>query len=147
MARDERGEQPRTYRVSEILELHRLDERFDRAGPFDLASYWQSYLDEFEQRRLRGTAQVRLSAWGLGQLADMLGDTVAAAAYATASAPDAEGWVRAAIPIESLEHAHGELLRFGGELEVLAPVELRDKITDTARLLAARYRQPAQATG
>jgi hypothetical protein len=43
------------------------------------------------------------------------------------------------IPIESLEHAHGELLRLGANVEVLSPGDLRARIQHTARGLAGIY--------
>ena len=58
---------------------------------------------------------------------------------ATASAPDAEGWVIATIPIESIGVASWELLRFGAEAEVLEPIELREAIADQANKMAMRY--------
>ena len=53
--------------------------------------------------------------------------------------PDADGWVELTVPIESVAHAHGELLRFGADLEVLAPPELRARVAATAASLVARY--------
>ena len=45
----------------------------------------------------------------------MFGSVVADAAEASASPPDGDGWVTATVPIESLTHAHGELLRLGDD--------------------------------
>jgi predicted DNA-binding transcriptional regulator YafY len=49
------------------------------------------------------------------------------------------GWVRTVIPIESIRHAHVEMLRFGADAEVLEPPELRERIIDWARALIDRY--------
>nr|WP_312023975.1 WYL domain-containing protein [Streptomyces sp. WAC 04229] len=43
------------------------------------------------------------------------------------------------MPIESIDHAHRDFLRLGADVEVLAPAELRNRIAETARTLAARY--------
>jgi predicted DNA-binding transcriptional regulator YafY len=43
------------------------------------------------------------------------------------------------VPIESVEHAHGEFLRLGTDIEVLSPPELRDRIAHTVAQLAERY--------
>jgi predicted DNA-binding transcriptional regulator YafY len=40
---------------------------------------------------------------------------------------------------ESLGDAYRELLRFGADLEVLRPPELRDRVAATARDVAAMY--------
>jgi predicted DNA-binding transcriptional regulator YafY len=42
---------------------------------------------------------------------------------------------------ESLSEAQRELLRFGPDLEVIEPVELRTRIAETAREVAALYVQ------
>ncbi|MFC7583024.1 WYL domain-containing protein [Nonomuraea antimicrobica] len=44
------------------------------------------------------------------------------------------------MPIESIEHAVGELLRLGTDAEVLAPAELRERLAATTYALAERYR-------
>jgi len=130
---------PRTYRVSEILELHPLQESFPRPEGFVLQDYWQSYLDEFEARRLRGKAVVRLSPNGLRRLPDLMGDAAARQAQQNASPPDGDGWVTTTIPIEAVEHARGELLRFGADAVVLEPPELRQMIADAVRELSVCY--------
>jgi predicted DNA-binding transcriptional regulator YafY len=47
------------------------------------------------------------------------------------------------VPIESLEHAKGQFLRFGAEVEVLEPARLRDRIAATVHALAQRYPTPS----
>ena len=128
-----------TYRVSQIISLEPLDERFTRPADFDLVAYWQSYLDDFETRRHRGSAVVRLSPEGVERLPDRMSAAVVAAVATTATPVGADGWVEAVIPIESVGHAVADLLRMGTDVEVLGPAELRDRMIDTVRLLAARY--------
>jgi predicted DNA-binding transcriptional regulator YafY len=129
-----------TYRVSQILDLQSTGDSFQRPAGFDLAGYWLSYLDDFDRRRHRAQAVVRLSPHGRERLAHLMGSIVARAADASAARDRRKGWIRATIPIESLEHAAGELLRLGADVEVLAPPELRERLADTARRLAATYR-------
>ena len=50
-----------------------------------------------------------------------------------------DGFVTAVVPIESLEHARAEFLRFGPTIEVLGPPELRDLIAVSARELSEIY--------
>ncbi|MFG1683922.1 helix-turn-helix transcriptional regulator [Nonomuraea sp. NPDC049269] len=133
------GDQVRTYRVSQILSLHPLPERFTRPGDFDLAAYWQAYLAEFEARLRWGEAVVRLSPQGMRLLANLMTPGVVAAAKETAQPPDGEGWTRVTVPIESIDHATGEFLRLGTDVEVLAPAELRERIAATAGELTRRY--------
>jgi predicted DNA-binding transcriptional regulator YafY len=136
------GEDVRTYRVSQILDLHQLPEGFARSAGFDLMAYWQAYLAEFEARLRWGEAVVRLSPRGLERLADLMTPGVVTAAKETAEPPDEEGWTRVTVPIESIEHALGEFLRLGTDAEVLSPAELRDRLAAAAGELARRYRTP-----
>ncbi|MFI7615281.1 helix-turn-helix transcriptional regulator [Nonomuraea terrae] len=130
----------RTYRVSQILGLHRLPETFVRPDGFDLAEYWRGYLAEFEARLRWGEAVVRLSPRGLERLPDLMTPGVVTAARASAQPPDEDGWTRVTVPIESIEHATGEFLRLGTDAEVLSPAALRDRLAETAYELAERYR-------
>jgi predicted DNA-binding transcriptional regulator YafY len=136
------GEDVRTYRVSQILDLHQLPEGFARPDGFDLTAYWQKYLAEFEARLRWGEAVVRLSPRGLERLADLMTPGVVTAARESGQPPDEEGWTRVTVPIESIEHALGEFLRLGPDAEVLAPAELRVRLAAAAGELARRYRSP-----
>ncbi|HET6856166.1 MAG TPA: WYL domain-containing protein [Streptomyces sp.] len=113
----------RTYRVDQILGLRPLEE-FVVPDGFDLAGYWTSYLADFRDRLHTGEALVRLTPEG----ARRLGVT-----------PAGDGWTQARVPIESIGHAHGEFLRLGADIEVMAPAELRERIAATVRTRAARY--------
>jgi predicted DNA-binding transcriptional regulator YafY len=68
-----------------------------------------------------------------------LGRVVAECAAATAGPVDAEGRRTVTIPIESIRHAVGEVLKLGAEAEVLEPAELRAATAETAGRLAALY--------
>lgn len=63
----------------------------------------------------------------------------AARALADSATPDPDGWIRAVLPIESLDHAHGVFLALGENVEVLGPPELRAAVAATVRALAMRY--------
>ncbi|MFF8604242.1 helix-turn-helix transcriptional regulator [Streptomyces sp. NPDC015232] len=114
----------RTYRVDRILAIRPLEEEFVIPGRFDLAGYWNVYLAGFRARLHTAEALVRLTPRG----ARLLGVT-----------PAGDGWTQIRLPIESIDHAHRDFLRLGTDVEVLAPAELRSRIAETARRLAARY--------
>jgi len=135
------GSEPRTYRLSSLLSLRALDEHFTRPEGFDLAGFWTASTRRFEAEIRRGTALVRVSPLGLEGLRSS-GAALASAVDAAAAGPDARGWRRIAIPIESIDHAAPELLRLGAQLEVLEPRALRQRLAQTARRLAAMYRSP-----
>ncbi|MFI1001878.1 helix-turn-helix transcriptional regulator [Streptomyces galbus] len=126
------GPGPRTYRVDQILELAASDEEFTRPDTFDLAAYWAGHQRDFHDRLYRSHARVRLAP----------GVRLTGPAQAAVRAhgwTDADGWTVAEVPIESVDHAHGEFLRLGADVEVLGPPELRERIARTAAELARRY--------
>jgi predicted DNA-binding transcriptional regulator YafY len=132
-------ERLRTYRVAHIIALEALDETFERPVGFDLAEYWQAWARRFEASVYKGEAVIRLSPRALELLPGILGTTVAAAARSNAGPPDRDGWVRTVIPVEHPNMAVGDLLRLGSDVELLAPAELRDRLTATIAALAERY--------
>lgn len=87
------GGQPRTYRVSRMLELELQDGRFERPEGFDLAEYWRSWSEGFADRLYRDRATVQLSPRGVVLLPYLLGQGVARMALEAAGDPDATGWV------------------------------------------------------
>jgi len=129
----------RTYRVNHILALTETGERFARAGGFDLAVFWASSVAGFRAGLWQGEARIRLSQAGRDRMSEIMSPAVISAAEATASAADEHGWVTAVVPIESLIHAHQDFLRLGADVEVLEPDELRLRLAQTARSLAAIY--------
>jgi predicted DNA-binding transcriptional regulator YafY len=137
VARSESGD--RTYRVDRILELEILEEVFYRPAGFDLAGFWKSYLDRFRDTMFSGEAIVRFSPDGMRSLLHLVTPAVIQAARDNAGEPDAAGWVRTVIPIESVRHAHAELMRFGGDVEVIEPAELRDRMVASARAVLELY--------
>ncbi|MFI2436970.1 helix-turn-helix transcriptional regulator [Streptomyces sp. NPDC018693] len=126
------GPGPRTYRVDQILELAARDEEFTRPDGFDLAAHWTAYQRDFHDRLYRAEAVIRLAPGA--RLTGPAGRAVHANGRM-----DADGWTTAAVPIESVDRAHGEFLRLGTDIEVLQPVELRARIARTVAELARRY--------
>ncbi|MFF3328073.1 helix-turn-helix transcriptional regulator [Streptomyces sp. NPDC002888] len=133
------GPGPRTFRVDQILELTTTDEEFTRPDDFDLAAYWTAHQRDFHQRLHRGEALVRLAP-GV-QLAGAVTADAHKDAHKDATA-EADGWILATVPIESVDRAHAEFLRLGAEIEVLEPPELRARIARTVAELAGRYGNP-----
>ncbi|GAA4230916.1 putative DNA-binding transcriptional regulator YafY [Streptosporangium album] len=131
----------RTYRVSRILDIDVLAEPFERPAGFDLTAYWQTYLEHFDARRHRREATLRVSPDALDRMPHLMEPAVVQAARRSAGEPDSEGWTQVTIPIESVEQALPELLRLGAGAEVLAPRELRERITETLDALALVYRR------
>jgi predicted DNA-binding transcriptional regulator YafY len=146
VARDHRG--MRTYRIGQILDVAVLDEPFERAEDFDLAGYWKAGISDFRAGLHQGNATIRLSPAGRERAAALYNAETIRALRATASQPDQDGWVMAVVPIESIENAQSEFLRLGADVEIIEPPDLRARITDVARGLAAIYPadQPSRAS-
>jgi predicted DNA-binding transcriptional regulator YafY len=132
------GKEPRIYRMAKILTLTVREERFTRPRKFDLSKFWTASMERFEASRHHGTATLRVSPSGLKRLRGMSAAN-AEAADRTAGKPARDGWVNVTIPIESVEHAAGEIVRLGAEAEVIEPAELRARIAETAREMALLY--------
>lgn len=136
--------QVRTYRVSRILDLDVLEERFERPAAFDLAAFWNTWERQFRSRLYRGHAVVRLSPRAFETMLPKLFDPIVVqAAVDSAGPPDCDGWRRVEMPIESIKHAEVDLLRLGADVEVLAPPELRRRFGDVVDALARIYRRRA----
>ncbi|KKD08250.1 helix-turn-helix transcriptional regulator [Streptomyces sp. WM6386] len=128
------GPGPRTFRVDQILQLAVTEGEFMRPDDFDLAAYWAAYQRDFHERLYRGEALVRLAP----------GVTLARAFDVRA---DAGGGTLATVPVESVDHALGEFLRMGTDIEVLEPPELRERLARTAAELAEMYGNPGARGG
>ncbi|HKS44226.1 MAG TPA: WYL domain-containing protein [Amycolatopsis sp.] len=129
----------RTYRVSRVLELDVLSESFDRPENFHLADYWRRWSEQFERRLYARVAMVRLSPLGRDLVPFYLGAVGARALRDAQGEPDDDGWVRVELPVEPGAPALGELLRFGPELQVLAPAELRARMAEAVAKMGACY--------
>ncbi|UOZ07631.1 YafY family protein [Amycolatopsis sp. WQ 127309] len=129
----------RTYRVTNIETLTPLDETFTRPAGFDLAEFWREHVERYEEAEIPDTAVVRLSAAGIAALPDILGPKAARLVSHTLEPADAEGWRRAAVPLESVPHAAAGLLRLGADAQVLEPAELVAHMGNTIRAMARLY--------
>jgi predicted DNA-binding transcriptional regulator YafY len=134
---------PRTYRVDQILDLRVLDEEFGIPDGFDLARYWQSYLADFRAHLHRADTVVRVRPGAVARLpgaADTAADTGTGTDTAAGTGASGAGeWIRAVVPIESVELACREFLSLGADIEVLEPPALRDRLAAAARATAALY--------
>ena len=129
----------RTYRVSRVRSVKPTGETFVRPADFELAAYWAEWSQAFNRRMYPGAATIRLSPNGMALLTFFLDTYRTQAVRATASPPDADGWVTATLPIETFTHAALELLHFGMEAEVIAPAELRQTVAALAAQIADRH--------
>jgi predicted DNA-binding transcriptional regulator YafY len=136
VVRSDRG--IRAHRASRITEAELLPESFARPADFDLSAYWARWTAEFEASLDQLPVTVRLSATGLAALAQVLGDTEAAAR--AIPDPDEPGWHRLVLRFDDRRAACRRLLGFGPDAEVLEPADVRRELAQTAHRTAARYR-------
>ena len=123
---------PRTYRVDQILDLAVLEESFTIPEGFSLADHWQSYTAAFLAGLHRADAVVRLSPAAAARLTGRDAD-----ALATSGVQEPDGWMRAVLPIESVDLAIREFLT--PDIEVLVPPELRAQVAARAQEITALY--------
>lgn len=137
------GDESRTYRISRIEDLAVLDGRFERPVDFDLGDHWRESSERFLAHMYGDRATVRLSPRALRRLPQLLDDPwVARSTAESATLPGPDGWIQVRVPIESVEIAVAQLLRFGPEAEVLAPAELRRRMAEAALAMARIYGEP-----
>ena len=122
----------RVYRVSRIEDAEILPETFERPRDFDLASAWGEAVASY-----RAAQPVRV-------LIRPRPDRAAAVACVSGESvvgqrPD--GLLE--LEFSSLEAAAGMLAGFGGSLEVVSPVALRQKLATIGQELLATYVDPA----
>jgi predicted DNA-binding transcriptional regulator YafY len=130
----------RVYRVSNILELEVLDSVFERPESFDLSKFWHERLAVFDSTRFSGSATLRITAALVERLPDT-GDHALSQAVAAGSV-DESGATIVTLPIESPGHAATHLIRYGGEVEVIEPAELRAALVALATQVLNRYPTP-----
>ena len=129
---------PRMYRVSNIKKLDVLETPARRPHRFDLARYWKTAAADFETRLLKERATIKLSPVGRRLLWDI--SPAAAEAIETAHRPcKPEGWVKAEIPIESIDWATRQLMFLGAEVEVVEPRTLLTAVATEAKKIVTRY--------
>ncbi|ASU83880.1 transcriptional regulator [Nocardiopsis gilva YIM 90087] len=133
--------QVRTFRVTRIEELTDTGVVFQRPEGFDLAEQWAIWSRDFEESRHSLRARVRLTPLGL-ELVRALSSAITAAGTSGAEVGE-DGRYEVELRVESVEIAVSEFVRYGPEIEVLGPPELRTRLAEFARATAAVYGEAA----
>ena len=114
----------RVYRVSRVASVRALEEQVVRPSEFELRRFWDEWSRDFEQRLARVEVTVRVH----DEVRRFL-----------PGEPRIDEHGRTVLAFAHVGDAYRELLRFGSQLEVLEPLELRERIAATGRELTALY--------
>lgn len=129
---------PRTYRVSSIRAATALATPVRRPARFDLPGYWAESIQRFEAEIYTSQAQVLATPAGLQGLR-VLSSAVARAVAAARPSRRTDGRVVVTLPIESVDHACGQLMRLSPQVEVLRPAALRRALVQRLQATALLY--------
>jgi predicted DNA-binding transcriptional regulator YafY len=130
--------EPRTYRVSRVLDARILEEPSSRPEGFDLDSHWRRSYAEFRARLPVYPVVVRVAPGALARARTPWPFTRVHGELP----PGADGWPRLSLRFEESWEACEYVLRFGGDIEVLEPAELREMVEQRARAALALYSRP-----
>jgi len=125
----------RTYRVSRVRDACATDEPCARPDGFDLAAYWEQSSADFIAALPRYPVTFRAPA----ALLPHIKGTLPPGRIEHTDEPDADGRITLRVRFDIDEEAAGYAFRFGTQLEVLEPAELRDWLARTAASVAAFY--------
>ncbi len=123
--------QTRTYRVSRIQQAQLQDEPVLRPPDFDLAAFWVESSAQFKANLPRYCATFRVDP-------DILQDMRYAGQIEHVYPPDTDGWITVDMRFEIELQARAFALGFGGQLDVIAPSELRDNVLTLAQAIVSQ---------
>jgi predicted DNA-binding transcriptional regulator YafY len=128
----------RTLRVSSMVEAQVTDEESERPPDFDLGTFWQQWCEGIEENRPSYPVRARVAPQLVPWLSQFFGESIRDE-VARASPPDEEGWLTLTLPFETLDEGRRRILGFGRAVEVLAPVALRESVSDFASQIVDLY--------
>jgi predicted DNA-binding transcriptional regulator YafY len=136
------------YRLSRVRSVEVLAAPCRRPPDFDLAGYWDRWLDDFESYRGGTKVRIRADQATAVDLPRQLGEAVRGRVLAAAAAAAAAGGDSAFeldLVFESVDEARTSLLGLGAAVEVLSPGELRAEMARAAAGVVRLYAGEAAA--
>jgi predicted DNA-binding transcriptional regulator YafY len=125
------------FRAGRVTSACVLPSPFARPAGFDLAAFWERWSASFVATRPKVEVRLRASPTAIAAFPEVFGDV---ARHVLAMAvPDEGGFREVTLTFEHEGAAVHRLAGFGGQVEVLSPVEVRARLVATARELLARY--------
>ena len=117
----------RSYRISRMAKALALAMPFKRPADFNLAAYWKSSTTEFDKQWKRCNATLALAPEATKSLRGWCKFSPAAKVPHAGSLPS--DWTIVDVEFESLDQAQFVALGYGARADVLAPEELRDRVS------------------
>ncbi|MNO55993.1 HTH domain protein [compost metagenome] len=128
---------PRTYRISRLIEARLLNDSFERPEEFDLASYWEQSTLQFKSQLPKYPAVVRIHESRLSRIKQER----YVKALQISPEPDEAGYIKADLEFQTLESACEIILSCSRDVEVLEPLELRERVIAEAASICSLYQQ------
>ncbi|WP_046227959.1 helix-turn-helix transcriptional regulator [Paenibacillus dauci] len=132
---DDEYHEPRTYRVSRIIEAIIQEAGFSPPADFSLPDYWEQSTRQFKNNLPRYNARVRVRTATLTRLTKERYIQTGTIQPCT----DQPDWCETNIQFATLEHACCMLLSYSNEIVVLFPEELRQRIRKQAAAIVHLY--------
>ncbi len=129
----------RTFRVSRMEEARLLQAPVRRPAEFDLAVFWKTSTEQFQQGWRRYEATLRLEPRSANWV------SVCRLVAPASKQADPDGWVRLKISFENEEEACFVVMGLGARVEVIEPTELREKLIAGLSLALERAKATAPA--
>jgi predicted DNA-binding transcriptional regulator YafY len=126
------------FRAARIGSARILDQESDIPAEFDLAGFWERWSAEFTGSRSRLPVKLRASPHALALFGEIFGAD-AGPALDAALPPDEQGWQVVTLSFEHEHAAAHRLAGFGGQVEVLSPASVRERLVAAAHGILGRY--------
>jgi predicted DNA-binding transcriptional regulator YafY len=133
----------RTYRVSRIEQATLLDAPCERPADFDLAAYWKSSSERFQDGLTRYEARLRVEPRTAGWLKRWRFGWSIEDEQMPEQPPDPDAWLTLRMQFDREEEACFLVLGLGARVDVLEPATLRERVLAEAAAIIERARGTA----
>jgi predicted DNA-binding transcriptional regulator YafY len=114
--------------VARFQSITLLDKHFERRHDFDLATYWQTHLQDFKEAISEYRFTLRLRPDRLSFIRQLVPGR-----YQVIDSVDADGWFTVEFDLESIDLAKMLVFGLGGQAEIVEPLELKEAVLNAAR--------------
>ncbi|MDJ0757544.1 MAG: WYL domain-containing protein [Ardenticatenaceae bacterium] len=128
----------RTYRLSRIIHIQLCDEIFERNLSFDLARYWQSSQQHFQQQMADEFPAFSAELW-VHTTAYWYLVRVLEGQFQQIGPPDDHHWCRIRIQFNSEYEAQAHILAMANRVKIVSPTHLKDDMKQVMKAVGAHY--------